>query len=1084
MTNPVSDALRRCPSCQNEPPPSSSFCNLCGAPLADKPASGERRWLSVMFCDMVGSTELAQYLDIEELQQVIGAYQNAVARVVRAFDGHIAQYLGDGLLVYFGYPQAHEDDALRCVRAGLGVLAALPGLNADLKQRLPRLSARPIEVRVGIHSGRVVLSDMGRGEDAQRLALGDTLNISARLQSVASSGQVLISDATLRLVRGAFATEDLGDVQLKGVEEPVRAHRVVAQSGAETRLERLATVGLTPLVGREQEIALALDRWTQSREGRGQVVLLSGDAGIGKSRLVAVLEDHVAGTPHTWLCCRCTVHHENSAFYPVAQMLEQVLGIEDGDSEAVRRSKIAAGLRDAGLPPRHLRPLVGLLSAPGVAGEREPPSEDDDPREALLDSLCACLFQLASERPLVLVVEDLHWIDPSTLELLGRLVARSADKSVLLVFTFRPDFEIPWKDGGARVHIGLHPLTRDQISALCTSVAGGRALPTEVLGELVTRADGVPLFAEELTRTVLESDLLSERDGQWVLARSRRNLAIPSTLQESLMARLDGVGASKQLAQLCAVFGREISGELLRAVAGRPESALQAELARLVAAGLLDVETSGGQERYVFRHSLIRDTAYDSLLRSERQALHSRIARVLRDEFPERSSARPDELARHHELAGSVQEALRGYQRAANQAVDGLAHAEAVGHLTTAIGLLGLLPAGAERDASELDLQVALGTSSMIALGQGHPQVETAHRRARELAEATGDQTGLFRALWGLSRYYQSQGRPAVSQELSEQLLELARCAGDPSQLRWAHLGLGQALFWRGDPEHALPQLFESVRISSELPVPANLRMFGQDPELSARALIGPSLCIVGEPDRGLAESVLACEIAQKQADPFTQALVLCFAAVTHQLRGERVRTRERAEAGLEIARRRDIPLYGGLARVMMGWARATGERDAAGIDEIQRGLADLQGTGTGLGGPYVVAMLAEALRAVGNRREALAAADTALALADQQQSPFWNAELLRLKGELLRELDPQADDAAEPWLRRSLDAARARNARSFELRAALSLHRLLAGRGAGNEGLTLIRHARDGFVDGRDTDDLRRAAALLGDAT
>jgi class 3 adenylate cyclase/tetratricopeptide (TPR) repeat protein len=1070
----------RCPACQHEPPAQSHFCNRCGAALVDVPASGERRWLTVMFCDMVESTKLAQRLDAEDLQLVVSAYQEACARAVRNFDGHIAQYLGDGVLVYFGYPRAHEDDAIRAVESALEIHAAVPAINSSVSHRLRSRIDRPLAVRIVIHSGEVVLSDLGRGSDQHRLALGDTLNITARLQGIARPGETLISAATQRLVRGAFATVDLGNVRLKGVAEPVGAHRVVASSGARSRLERSARAGLTPLVGREQEIALILDRWEQTVEGRGQAVLISGDPGIGKSRLVAVVDERIAAESLTLFMCRCSVDYRNSAFHPIVRMLEQRLGIEDGDSEEQRSVKVESGLQAAELPSRHIRPLVGLLSVRAQRHVDAPPAQGENPRNELLDSLTACVLQLSGDRPLVLVVEDLHWIDPSTLELLGRLLARTSREHVLLLFTFRPSFAIPWDPGPQLVSIALSPLTRDQVAELCTAVAGGRTLPAPVLAELVAKADGVPLFAEELTRTVLESDLIEEHSGRLVLAGPLRDLSIPSTLQESLMSRLDGVGPAKELAQLCAVVGREVSHELVQAVSRLPGDVLQANLQRLIDAGLLTREGAPDQSRYIFRHALIHETAYDSLLRSERQELHARIARILEQRLRKQRAVPPEDLARHYERAGAVADAVRYYHLAAIQAAERAAHVEAIGHLEAAIGLIAQLPESADRDLQELDLQVALGTATMIAKGQGYAQVEVAHARARELSQKTENKTGLFRALWGLSRFYQSQGRPSECLEMADQLRELA--VDDPSLLRWAHLARGQALFWRGDPKPALAELRETIRIGAESGTATDLHIFGQDPDLSSRALVGPALWILGQPATALAESRESCERGLKTADPFTHALVLCFGGIVHQLRGERARTRELAGAAIDLAVERAVPLFIGFGRVMKGWAMTEDAGDDAGVDEIKRGLVELRGAGAGVGGPFVLALLVDALRTVRQPRDALAFADTALDLAANQQSHFWDSELFRLKGELVRDIDSNAFEDSEQLLRRAIDLAKDRHAQSLELRAVISLARLLADRGDRDAGVALVREVYDRFDEGFDTRDLLEAGALLGE--
>lgn len=836
-----------CPNCQNEPPSDSAFCNRCGSPLPDVPVAGERRYLSIVFCDMVGSTELSQLLDAEELSVLIAAYQNVSARVIRSYDGHIAQYLGDGLLVYFGYPQAHDDDAIRAVSAGLEILSQVPAMNASIGQQLPAHRIE-LELRVGVHSGPVVLSDMGRGDDQPVIGTGDTVNIAARLQNLARPGTLILSDATERLVTGAFVLEDLGPVSLRGVAKPVPVHRAVSSSGVEGRVQRQAIGGLTPLVGRSHELALVGERWEESKSRRGQVVLLSGEPGIGKSRIVQAVHERVGTEGLTWLECRCSARHENSAFHPVADMLEQVLGIEDEDPGSMRHAKLEATLQAADLTEEHFAPLANLLSVPEAAPQRPADATTaaggENPREQLLESLIACVLKLCSAQPLVLVFEDLHWSDPSTLELLDRLIHRAKDQRLLLILTFRPEFQAKWDAGTNLVRIDFYPLTREQIAALCNAVAG-RALPEQLVNQLVAHTDGVPLFAEELTKAVLEADLLEERDDRLVLTRPVGELRIPSTLAESLMARLDRLGVAKKLAQRCAVIGRDVSYELLRAVSDESDAELRAGLDQLVSANLLAQDEAAEKARYAFRHAMIQNTAYGSLLRADRKQLHARIARTLEEQFAERAATHPEDLAQHYNQAGEPANAVRFYQRAAEQAIHRLAHIEALGHIEQAIELIEQFEDRKEWDRTELELQVALGTSTMIARGQGHPDVERAHARARDLSGTLGDRTGLFRALWGLSRFHQSQGQPVSSYELGEQMLELARQDEDPSQLCWAHLVLGQAQFWRGDPRRAAEEFEATIGFCDASPTPPEVHIYGQDPLLTSQSLIGPSLWLL-----------------------------------------------------------------------------------------------------------------------------------------------------------------------------------------------------------------------------------------------
>ncbi len=1068
----------RCPRCGHEPPESSSFCNRCGSPLVAAAVVGERRPLTVMFCDLVGSTELAQALDAEELPLVIGEYQNSCAQLIRSGEGYVAEYLGDGLLVYFGYPHAHDDDAVRAVNAALAMLEGMPALNRALRRRVPAMADRVLEMRVGIHSGVVVLSDMGRGGEPHRFGVGDTLNIAARLEALAEAGQILISDSTQRLVSGAFELESLGATRLKGVEQPIELFLVMAAREGQSRLERSAVAGLTPLVGRTQEIALALERWQEVKNNRGQSVLLSGEPGIGKSRLVAEVRERLIPDPHLWLTCRCSSHRENTAFHPVTEMLERFLGVEEGDSQAERRQKVESGLGAAKIQERLISPLVGLLTVAEREAAGRPPGQGEDPRSQTLESLAECFSELSRDRPLVLVFEDLHWVDPSTLELLGLLMSRFSAERVLLLLTCRPEFELPWETGRDCVHIQLNPLTRDQVTELCRAVAVERILPASLLSELAAKTDGVPFFAEELTKAVLEANEPTRPDDPLGRIGSAKHLSVPSTLHESLMARLDRQGSSKELAQLCAVIGREASYELLRVVSERPERDLQQGLEHLIHANLISREGPPHQARYVFRHALIHETAYDSLLRGDRQSLHHRIARALSEQFPNVGESQPEELARHYALGGHPAKAVPMYSRAAELAIDRLAHLEAIGHLGKAIELVATLPATADLNRLELDLQIALGTSSMIAEGQGHDRVEQSHTRARELSLALGDEDGLFRALWGLSRLHQSRGKPVASHELGLQMLELAKRADDPARLCWAHLAVGQALFWRGNPAEALVALQATIQICDEHPDSPDGYMFGQDPSLSARALVGPVEWILGHVDRALQHGRQAVEVASKAEDPFTYAFVLNFASVVHQMRGEREQTLDLAEAAIEICSERGFPLFMGFGLVMKGWALCEGPEDGVGL--MQEGLACFQDAHTGLGGPYLLALLTQALRTNGNDKEALAAVEAAMGLSAGQESYFWNPELLRLKSEVLVALDANARPESERLVREAIQSAREHAAVSFELRAAMSLYRLLEGSDRSAEAKELLHEACGRFAEGADTPDLADARALL----
>ena len=743
---------RKCPHCGADCPEKAVFCMKCGTKLlgettptptsTEQPVEesfierqtpeAERRQLTVMFCDLVGSTVLSAQLDPEALRDVVRAYQEVCAKVIVRFEGHIAQYLGDGLLVYFGYPRAHEDDAQRAVRSGLGIVEGLDHLNARLKQE-KNIS---LSVRVGIHTGLVVVGEMGGGERREQLALGETPNIAARLQALAEPNTLVISIATYRLIEGFFDCQQKGAHVLKGISQPIEIYQVKNESTARSRLDMMATTALTPLVGREQEVTILLERWAQVKDGSGHVVLLNGEAGIGKSRLVQVLKEHVAQEPGAWLTeCRCSPYHQSSALYPVIDMFERAaLAFERDESADEKLSKLEGFLVQYGFSLDEATPLfASLLSVP--LDERYAPLNltPERQKQKTLDALLTVLLERAAQQPVLFVVEDLHWADPSTLELLNLIIDQGPTARILVVLSFRPNFNPPWTNRSHLTQITLSHLTPQQGEALVKKITGETALPDEVLDQVVSRTDGVPLFVEELTRMVLESDLLKKRGSHYELKGPLPPQAIPTTLQDSLMARLDRLNTAREVAQLGATIGREFSYELLFAVSILDEETLQRELGRLVEIELLYQRGIPPQATYFFKHALIQDTAYQSLLLSTRQRYHQLIAQALAERFPETAETQPELLAHHYTEAGLGEEAIAYWQRASARAIERSANIEAVSHLTKGLELVRTLPQTSERDQQELDLQIALGPVLMAVKGYADPEVEQTYTRAREL---------------------------------------------------------------------------------------------------------------------------------------------------------------------------------------------------------------------------------------------------------------------------------------------------------------------------------------------------------------
>ena len=709
------------------------------------------------------------------------AYQAACRQVIARYDGHIAQYLGDGVLVYFGYPTAHEEDAARAVRSGLEIVTAVSQL----------AYTPPLQVRIGIHTGPVVVGEIGAGERTERLALGETPNIAARVQGVAEPDTVVMSEATQRLVHGLFECQDLGPQTLKGISTPVSVYRVIGESTAQSRFEVAVGAGLTPLVGREEELGLLQRRWTQAKEGAGQVVLLSGEAGIGKSRLVQTLKEQVLAEGTTRIEFRCSPYHQNSAFYPIIDHLQRLLQFQREDTPQIKVTKLQQVLTAYRFPQADTLPLLtALLSLPHP--QETPPLtlSPQKQKQKTQEALVAWLMEDATRAAVYCAWEDLHWADPSTLEFLTLFLEQLPTARVFSILTFRPEFTPPWGAHSYLSQLTLSRLRRTAVEAMVENVTSGKALPVDVVQQIVAKTDGVPLFVEELTKTVVESGLLIEADGHYELRSPLPPLAIPSTLQDSLMARLDRLAPVKELAQLGATLGREFSYDLLHAVSPLDESSLQQGLRQLVEVELLYQRGLPPQATYLFKHALIQDTAYQSLLKSKRQQYHQQIAQVLEARFSDIKETQPELLAHHYTEAGLIEQAIPYWQRAGQRASQRSAHVEAISHLSKGLDLLKTLPDTPERAQQELTLQIALGAPLQATKGFGAPEVETVYTRARELCQQVGETPQLFPVLWGLWLFYTGRAEHETARELAEQLLSLAQSAQDPALLLQAHHAL------------------------------------------------------------------------------------------------------------------------------------------------------------------------------------------------------------------------------------------------------------------------------------------------------
>ena len=1035
------------------------------APVAPE---AERRQLSVMFCDLVGSTALSTRFDPEDLRELIGPYHRCVADTVGRFDGFVAKYMGDGVLVYFGYPQAHEDDAERAVRAGLAVIEAIG-----------RLAAREdLHVRLGVASGLVVVGDLiGEGAAQERGVVGETPNLAARLQALAAPNNLVIGDATRGQIGGLFEVEDLGPQALAGFAEPQRAWRVSSEGAVASRFEALRGETLTPFVGREEEIELLLRRWQRAITGEGHVVLLSGEAGIGKSRLLGTLHDRLAGEPHTRLRYFCSPHHQDSALHPFIVQLERAAGFQREDGADQKLDKLRRLLAFDTRSDNEIELLAELLSLPNSAGELS--LSPQRKRELLFETLLHQLEALAARQPVLFLCEDLHWIDPSSRELLDRTMGRVARLPVLLVATYRPEFVPPWSGLPQVTTMTLARFDARAGAAMVERIAGGEALAGKVAAEIVARADGVPLFVEELTKAVLEARGSPEGIEKTLAGALSVSAAVPSVLHAPLMARLDRLGPGpKDVAQIAAAIGREFSYQLLAPIAGRGDNDLSVSLGRLGDAGLVFARGTPPEATYLFKHALVRDAAYASLLRRRREELHAQIAAVLESDFPDIVEGQPELVAQHFTEAGLAEQAVAYWQRAGEHAVARSANLEAIAHFGRGIEVLKNLPENQARDEQELMLRLASINPLWASRGFGSAEAERAAASALELSRRSGiDTPAHFWALIGMVHFCVVRGNLRLGRELGEEMLGVAERLEDSEPLAYARFLFGNTLFWFGELAAARTHLGSAIDFyDPERGREAAFRL-GFNCGSNSYNFLGRVLWHLGYPDQALRCSRQAVAIGDEIAHPFSQAVALSWTAALHQLRREAGRALEVAEADLALTTEQIIPFFAAHAMVLRGWALAERGEFDEGIARLHEGLDAYQATGAIIESPHWLALLAAVCGKAGRFDEAQAVLRDALALVERTGIRYHAAELYRLEGELSRGRD---DEHAEDCFLRALQVARVQEAKSFELRAALSLARLWQKQGRRAEARDLLAPVYGWFTEGFDTADLKEAKALL----
>jgi class 3 adenylate cyclase/tetratricopeptide (TPR) repeat protein len=969
----------------------------------------EFRQITVMFCDLVGSTQLSEKLDPEDLQKLIDAYRRECSTAIRRYGGEVARYFGDGVMAFFGWPRAHEDDALRAVHAALEIVSGVTKISGPVT----------LACRVGVCSGPVVVGEIVNSTASWSMdAVGETPNIAARLQTLAATNTVLISESTRRLVSAAFDLQDFGLQELKGVTEPIHVYRVLAAKNAASRFEAAHAGSLTPLVGRSSELSLLLDRWEKVKEGDGQVILLSGIPGVGKSRLLHELKSHIQHEPHLLLHHQCSPYHSQSAFFPVIEQIEQAAQLTAREADADKIAKLQAYLPRSPDSSKEPLPLIANLLSIFTENHRELSElTPQQIKNRTISTLVDMLLAFSLQHPTLCIFEDAHWLDPSTLELLELIISRIDDARVLLIVSCRPEFRPTWI---AHANITIHSLTRlshTEVKTMIRDVLRGATIPQQLVDQIIEKADGVPLFIEELTSSTLSAPLRTrgtfERTAQPALLR------VPETLSDALMERLDRVAPSRRVAQIAAVIGREFSYNLLSAASRINEEEVQSALSLLEQADIIYRVGISPFVRFAFKHVLLRDAIYDSLLRSKRQQIHADIAAILENDFPERVGNQPEILAYHYQEAGNYQLAIRCWFESGQRALAHSANVEAIANFRRALQLLNALPDTPERTKQEVDIQLALGIPLIAVQGYAAAETREAFSRARTLCLRLGNIPEYFQALFGLWGHSWMSGKNDEALHMADEFLSRSRALSDPIPLMVAYRVMGSTLLTIGEFQSSANHFEEAIRLSLSKGKQPLYNLYMVEPQAASLLLLSWDLWFLGYPDQSLSRVSEALALAQDLGHPYTVAFAHYMTSVVHLLRGDAARALESAEKSFEMSQEQRFSLYVILSRISRGRAVGNLGRLGEARTELALGIDEARRNGVGFMLPMMDSWLADVHAKTGENECALSIVERILANIGDVTGRSWEAELHRQRAQILLALNPSKVSEAESYLKK-----------------------------------------------------------------
>ena len=1037
---------------------------------------GELKHVTVMFCDMEGFTHFTEKLGPEKAYGIMDKIYELLVQKVHDYEGTVNELTGDGIMALFGAPIALEDAPQRAIRSAIAIHRDIAKFSDEIRKENEDIQA--LKMRVGINSGPVVVGTLGNNLRVEFKAVGDTVNLASRMEGLAEPGATYVTEDTFKLTEGIIRFEALGEKEVKGKKDPVKVFRVIAPSTRRTRFDVSAERGLTPFVGRERELELLLDGFERCKSGRGQAFSIVSEAGLGKSRLLFEFRKTVTGEDMLFLEGRCLPYSKGVSYHPVIDILKASFDINDGDGDLEIKKKVKKGLKILRLEKASTLPYLLDLFSVKESRIDEIPLSPEARKDRIKETIKRVTLKGSEIRPLVLAFEDLHWADNSSEDVLKHFLGSISGARLLMIFTYRPDFVHTWGAKSYHSQLNLNRLSNRECLAMTSFLLGTEEIDKDLEELILEKTEGVPFFLEEFIKSLKDLKIIEIKDNKYRVAKDIKETTIPATVQDVIMARIDSLPeGAKDLLQTVSAAGREFTYDLTKKVTNLEEKELLSRLSILKDSELIYERGIYPQSTYIFKHALTQEVTYKSLLKDTRQKYHRRIAQVLEKNFSNTIESQPELLAHHYMEAGLNEQAIGYWHQAGMRATQRSAHSEAIGHLTTALELLGTLPSTPERSQQELTLQVALGLPMTASKGYGAPEVERTYTRAWDLCQIVGAQP--YPVLFGLWRFYLLRAKYKTARDMGELLCTKAHCAEDNTLLVGAHRALGATLFYLGEINAARKHLDQGVALYDPQQHSSYLLFGVVDPGVACLSYAAWALWWLGYPDQAMERCHEALTLGQKLSHPFSMAFALSFSAWLHQFRRQWQTVQKQAEATFTISTDQAFPFWLGWGMILRGWALIEQGQGEEGIVQIRRGLVDWRATGSELGLPYFLSLLAEAYLKMGQVEEGFSIILEALAAANDSGERWYEAELYRLKGELLRQEMKTEAEAAECF-QQAIEKARHQEAKSLELRAVMSLSRLWHDQGKQKEARQMIQDIYGWFTEGFDTGDLKEAKILL----